>query len=107
MIVCSKAEYEAAAREKRQPEGISVARHLIWELQRSQVPIAVRTSRRERTHPGRCFWPVVVVRFAGYPRHAVHGVLLASAESEKIRAVLCSSPYRLLLGDAVSITCCN
>jgi hypothetical protein len=27
VVVCSKAEYEAAAREKRQPEGIGVPRH--------------------------------------------------------------------------------
>ena len=27
VIVCSKAEYEAAAREKRQPKGMNVSRH--------------------------------------------------------------------------------
>jgi hypothetical protein len=27
VVVCSKAEYEAAASEKRQPEGVGVARH--------------------------------------------------------------------------------
>jgi hypothetical protein len=27
VIVCSKAEYEAAAREKRQPAGVGVGRH--------------------------------------------------------------------------------
>ena len=27
VVACSKAEYEAVAREKRQPEGVGVARH--------------------------------------------------------------------------------